>query len=342
MKNLFFILAVILTAQTVSLGQTPSEKSWTLIHERFATWCPYCGTWGWDLKENMLEEFKNDNVIFMSVDYSGDLTNPIAKEFDENFGGVGQPIFYVDGVNIAANASNGATKVAETRLEVDFKKDLPPFAALGLDATLNEETKTIDVKALVKYVQEVESGDYLLGLYLLEDVWANQASRTGLQLHKNVLVGSFLPNVFNNPIVSGKVNEGTEFNFSASLDNLSGKSTDYKVLGVIWTFNKKYLFHNGFITDVKLASSTKDVDTSNFNAYQDESGNIVVILDQDTDITNITEMMISDISGTIIKKISKNDINSKVLQISTNYVPGIHIITLNNGGIKTSKKVVLY
>ena len=347
MKNLFLIIAVIFTAQTMTQAQEVSEKSWTVIHERFATWCPFCGTWGWDLKERMLEEFKNDDVIFMSLDHSGDLTNDVAKEFDSNFKGSGQPIFYVNGVNINASSSNGSSKIQDTRLEVDYYKDLIPISALGLDATLNQDSKKIDVNALVRFVQEAESGDYYLGLYLLEDIWANQASRTGLQLHKNVLVGSFLPNVFNNHLTTGSVAQGTEFQMSGSIENISGDADNYKVMGVVWAYNNlenRFLFNNAYITDVKVKTSTKDKENAatNFNAYQAESGNIVVSFEGDTQLSSSSELILSEMSGSVIKKLSSKDLNTKSIQINANYVPGVHIITVKNGGVSTSKKIVLF
>ena len=101
MKNFFILLLFLIALQVQS--QTVSTKNWTLIHERTASWCPYCGTWGWDMKDRILTEFADEEVIFMAVHHSGDLTNPVAQQFGDNFGGFGQPIFFVDGVNINAD-----------------------------------------------------------------------------------------------------------------------------------------------------------------------------------------------------------------------------------------------
>ncbi len=347
MKNLFLIIAVIFTAQTMSQAQQVSEKNWTVIHERFATWCPFCGTWGWDFKDSILEEFKDDNVIFLSLDHSGDLNNPIATEFDKNFGGNSQPIFYVDGTDIKVSSSNGATKLQETRFEVDYKNGETPYSALGLEATLDIDTKTLSANALIRFIQGVESGNYYVGLYLLEDVWANQASRTGLQLHKNVLVGSFLPNVFDNHLISGRVDKDTEFQVSGSLENITGEAANYKVLGVVWAFNNlenKYLFNNAFVTDVQQTTSTKNTieNTIYFNAYQAESGNIVVNFEAETQLSTSSELTLTDMSGSVIKKLTAKDLNAKSIQIDANYTPGVHIITVINKGVSTSKKIALF
>lgn len=345
-KNLFLVIVAFFTMQTITNAQKINEKSWTLIHERFATWCPYCGTWGWDLKEQILEEFKNDNVIFMSVDYSGDLTNPTAKAFDSNFGGSGQPIFFVDGVNINATSNNGATKILETRFEVDFKKELPPYIGLGVLPVLNESGE-LTATTKMKFLQDVEGGYYFIGMYLLEDVLANQASKSGLQLHKNVLRASLLPEVFNNPVVNGPVTKDTEFEMTGSLSNINGDIEKYKVLSVIWTYypaNNNFRFHNAIISPVQKATSTNDATSENnlFTAYQAESGKIVIALDKNLRVSPKTEIIVSDLSGKIINQYSGNIIHNGTAQIETNYIPGLHIISLKNDGKVTSQKVMLY
>lgn len=345
MKNLFLLITVMLTVQTLTSAQDVNEKSWTLIHERFATWCPYCGTWGWDLKDQMLQEFENDNVIYMSVDYSGDLTNPTAKTYDENFGGSGQPLFYVDGVNINASSSNGATKVLETRWEVDYKKDELPFASVGIEAILDESSQSINANGTVKFLQDAEGGDYYFGMYLLEDVLYAQAGRTGISLHKNLLRASFLPEVFNNHLIYGKVDKGTEFKLSGTLYDTKTAKENYHVLGVIWTKNgNKYLYHNAFIVPVKSTTSTidKNDDTGSFTVYQAESGNIVVTLDKNMNVGSSSEVLLSDMSGKVIKRLTSRDVSSGSIQIKANYTPGVHVVTFNNGKQTTSKKIMLF
>jgi len=345
MKHLFIIIGIVFLSQSYSVAQEVSEKNWTLIHERFATWCPYCGTWGWDFKNQVLNEFKDDNVIFMALDYSGELTNSVAKEFDANFTGAGQPIFYVDGVNINVSSSNGTTKLIETRSEVDFKKNVLPYACVGIDARLDETSQSVTANAIVKFVQEVEGGDYYFGMYLLEDVNHSQASQQGTPLHKNVLVNNFLPNVFNNHLIYGKVDQGTEFKLSGTVGNVKAAKDKYHVLGVIWTKNNnKFLFHNAFISEVKSTTATSDVNNVNFTAYQAESGKIIVSLDKNFQLNPSSELILSDLSGKVIYQLSGSNLTTGKVQIDTRYTPGLHIVTLKNGSNQTtsSKKIMLF
>lgn len=343
MKNLIIVLLFASFCIQSSFGQEVNTKNWTLIHERTASWCPFCGSWGWSMKEQTINKFANDNVIFMAVHYSGDLMNPTSVEFGENFGGVGQPIFFVDGVNINVTESRIPTKLEETQLEVDFKKDLTTIAGVGITAKLDEVEKSISVDAKVEFLTDVEGGDYYFGLYLLEDVLNIQSGRTGVQLHKNVLRNSFLDNVFNNPLQTGAITQGTTFNISGKLDGLIAAKENYKVVGIIWTkVGNKYIFFNANIVPVSLTSSSKDDLTTNneFEVFQSESGNVVVKLTEEIK-KMYHRVLVTDISG---KTITSTDIlnqNDNLINISGQFNRGIHIVTLINDKDKVSKKIVL-
>lgn len=342
MKNLF--LFILIVAVQIVNGQEVNKKNWTLIHERTASWCPNCGTWGWTLKNRFIDEFKSDNVVFVAAHHSGDLINSTATEFGNNFAGGGQPIFYVDGFNINASSSNANTKIEETKLEVQFKKDATVIAGIGINANLNESTKTIKADAKIEFLSDVESGDYYFGLYLLEDVLNVQASRTGQQLHKNVLRNSFLPKTFENSLKFGAIKSGTVFNLSGTVVNVNAAKENYKVLGVIWTkVNGKFIFFNAFVTDVKSTSSTENttIGSTEFNVYQAESGNLVVNFNDHTNLTKDAVISVTDISGKVIKVVNVNGQNTKTLSIEAEYQQGMHVVTLTSGTQKTSKKIVL-
>lgn len=346
MKNIILTFSIIFsfTLNTQLSAQDASNESWSLIHERFATWCPLCGTWGWTLKERILDEFENDNVIFISEDYSGDLANNVSQKFDSNFGGNGQPLFFFDGSNSFANANNSDQIIQDFRAQVDFKRDFPPYAGVGLNAIYYEDTQSITVDAKVEYFQEVESGEFYMGLYLLENVWAPQQSRPGIPEHKNVLQASFLPEVFDNYIANGPVTKGRTFQFNGTLYGLTATPSNYKVVGIIWAKNgQKYLFHNAFITDVRVSSSTYDDVTSNsvLTTYQSESGSIIVSLDNNITLEPSAGILISDISGKTLKTVNFKNDGQRTVTIDMPYSPGIHIVTLRNGKQQITKKIVL-
>lgn len=340
MKKLVLLL-ILMCQLFVGQSQEVNKNNWVLIHERTATWCPFCGTWGWDVKQQILSQFANENVIFMAVHHSGDLMNPTSAEFGNNFGGSGQPLFFVDGVNINIASNNIATKLQETQWEIDYKKNETTMAGVGLKATLDQANQSLIVAAEVEFLAEVEAGDYYFGLYLLEDVLANQANRTGMQLHKNVLRRSLLDNVFNNPLQFGKIDQGTTFTFSTSTSGLTAAKENYRVVGIIWTkANNKYLFFNANMVDVEGVSSSSDVTKveADFNVFQSESGSIVLNFNHDNFAKN-SNIQVADISGKIITSTSYEGRTSQT--INANFGTGVHVVSINDGKNIVSKKIVL-
>jgi hypothetical protein len=345
MKKL--ILLLLFTYQFVGLNAQAAPKEWTLLHEYTATWCTNCGSWGWSLKEQILNKHQNDNLIFMAVHHNGgELENSTAKAFSANFGASGQPSFFMDLEDLRATPSNGAKIMTDIQDVLDFKKESLPYAEIKLNATLTEATQTLDVNAKIEFVNTVENGDFYFGLYLLEDVVASQASRTGPQVHKNVLRRSLLDNVFDNPMQSGEITAGTVFNFKSNTTGLSASKENYKVVGVIWTkVGNKFIFFNvANITNVvaSVPSSSSDIKSNNpsFYVYQAESGNIILNL-QDNNFSSNSIVTVTDINGKTITTTSLANAENQKLNISGNFVAGMHIVTITDGKRIQSKKIVL-
>ena len=336
---LFFALSMVnIQAQQIS------NKNWTFVHERTASWCPFCGTWGWTFKDSVLNKFTQANVIFTAVHHSGDLINQTATEMDANFGGSGQPIFYVDGFNINVNSGNINQKLSETQLELDFKASTAVIAGVGIDAVLSTATNTLSVNAKVEFLNPVEGGDYYLGLYLLEDVQNIQASRSGVQLHKNVLRRSLLPTTFGNALKAGAISKGTTFSVTTSTSSITTSRDKIKVVGILWNkVNNKFLFFNANQVNVGIpASSSDDVSIGDFKVYQAESGVVMINLKNiNTEKGGVINII--DVSGKIVatRSISKNDIGTTV-QISEPFAPGMHIVTFTSEKQKTSRKILIH
>jgi hypothetical protein len=343
MKNLIYLFFIVLSGFNQLNAQQASDKNWTLIHERAADWCPFCGTWGWEMKTKILEKFKNENVIFMAVHHSGGLNNPDATTFGDNFGGIGQPLFFVDGVNINANSNNINTKIEETLLEVDFKKSVQTLAGVGVEAYLSKVNNELTVNASVEFFTDIEGGDYYLGLYLVEDVLNSQASRQGLQLHESVLRRSLLPSTFGQSLQKAPINKGKVFTTSVTVPGIQSDRDKVKVIAVLWNYvNNKYLFFNANEVTVGIpASITKNStkDDNDFFAYQSESGNIVVKINNENFKSG--RLSISDVSGRILFTQLLNENQTQPLTIQKSFSNGMHIVTLSDGNLKISKKLIL-
>lgn len=343
MRNVFALLVLIFCALNQGNGQEVSSKNWTLIHERTADWCPFCGTYGWEMKTRIFEKFQNQNVIFMAVHHSGGLANATSQELGTNFTGQGQPIFYVDGVDINVSSNNITQRLEETQWEIDFKNELETIAGVGINATLGHSDNTLKVDARVEFFSAVPDGDYYLGLYLVEDLMHSQASRTGQQLHKQVLRRSLLDNNFGKQLQKGAVSKGSTFDISATISGITASRENYKVVGIIWNKTpSKYIFFNANMVNVGIpASSHEDIDNTELNTFQSESGSVVVDLSGFKQLNN-GKITLSDVTGKTIMTQEITDQNpSRKLYLEGNFSQGIHIVTVTQGKNKISKKIFL-
>jgi hypothetical protein len=346
---LFYSKFVFLTLFITSANaQEISKKNWTLIHERTADWCPFCGSWGWDMKNQILTKFANKDVIFMAVHHSGGLTNAVADTLSDNFGGVGQPLFFVDGVNINASSNNISTKLEETQLEVDFKASISVLAALGIEAELSETNKTLEAKAKVQFLEGVEDGDYYLGLYLLEDIMHIQSGRTGLQLHKNVLTKSLLSRTFGKSLRKGAIAKGTTFEVDAEISNVTTKRKDAKVLGVLWnkTTTGKYIFFNAFVTTPQTPSATNEtaLESTLLEINSTENQHLHISCVAKVPANTIGHIHISNIEGKVLdsKNIRFDDLSRMSASLSRPQQAGLYIISLLVNNQITSQKVYIH
>ena len=56
MKKIILLLSVFFYLGMNAIAQTVEAKQNTLITKKTATWCSFCGTWGWDFFENLVED----------------------------------------------------------------------------------------------------------------------------------------------------------------------------------------------------------------------------------------------------------------------------------------------
>lgn len=343
-----FIAIFMISFMTSSLmGQEVSTAQWTLVHERTADWCPYCGGWGWDLKDKIITTFKDKNLIFLAVHYSGGLQTPLTQAFAANFGGVSQPVFFEGSTDIGANSSNISTVITDLGAVVEFNDFSDAYAGVGLDAKLDDD-KNLTVNATVEILENVSSStsnsEYYFGLYLAEDVMHSQSGKTGLVLHENVLTKSFFTEDFGKLIAAGQLNKGTVYKYSGTLSNITNSVENLKVVGIIWSKpNDKYLFFNGNIANVSRISGTNDISNSlNFTAFQGESGDIKVEVTSDESLAG-AQVVLTDNAGKTIAKQSfiNGDAGKKSMSFRQNLETGIYYITLTKGD-KTLTKSVLY
>ncbi len=253
---LFFAFAITTNAQTLTDVQT------TLITKRTADWCPFCGTYGWTFTNKLKEKAVGTDAILWNVHYSGGLATPTTIALAKNFGGSGQPLFFLntDIDDIGVTSSNVAAKVDETISLVEAISSLGSLISMGSEALLSG--KDVSVSTKVKFKDAAESGEYYVGTYLIKNnlVWT-QASVGPNAVHNNILDQSLTPDFFGTKVAVAPIAKDAEFVAKASLQNLvlhNGKLADTKIIAVIWnkTNTGKYVFINAREIPIKLDNTS--------------------------------------------------------------------------------------
>jgi Outer membrane protein Omp28 len=247
MKKQSFTILIAALFLVQGIAQQVEQQQRSLLTKRTATWCPYCGTWGWNYFKGALEQ-NEDKAIYVAAHYSGNLFIKVADDISNNLGGGYQPRFFLDDIDQNVSSGNVAAKLATLKTLIDDNFAKAPIANSGFAPVFSNGE--IKVAAKVKFFQATQ-GDYYLGVYLLEDnVTAYQASIGDNAVHRFLLRQSFTEDSFGQPITNGDVATDQEFdlNYSLAIDEIEGH--DYEVLGIIWKKEgDKYLPVNVWSTD---------------------------------------------------------------------------------------------
>lgn len=221
------MLATALQAQSIEVPQTQMP----LITKRTATWCPLCGTWGWTLFRNLLED-NSDNAVLIAAHHSGDLQNAAASAITANFNAVSQPRFYVNNTDVGATSSNGATVRANVAAQVNAAAQATPAVQTGILALHNQGT--LNIYTRTQAFSDV-TGEIYLGTYLVEKtVIANQASVGPNAEHKNVLRQSLAGGDFGLQISQSGLTPDSDITAEISLPLGSYDPTNLEIITILW------------------------------------------------------------------------------------------------------------
>ncbi|MEO1262017.1 MAG: Omp28-related outer membrane protein [Bacteroidota bacterium] len=345
MNKKTFMLLVAALFIVKATAQQVEQKQRTLLIKTAATWCPPCGTWGWDLFEGMIED-NEENALLIAVHHSGLLENDINNDLFSNFGAVYQPMFFVDETNINATSSNASTKRSETAAAVtDVFNNQAPVANVGFTPTF--ANNKLSVNAKVKFYQETE-GEFYLSVYLMEDgVIEFQQSIGNNAVHKKIIRSGFTDDTFGELVTTGSVSADQEFDMSFELQIGEVAGYDYEVAGIIWKKeNDKYLPVNVWSTkNIETTSSVKDVDgIADFSVKPNvTSSQAVINIDLDENIKNLSLDLV-DINGKVISQINRGNFNkgSQTFFIDKSLVQnnGLFFVRLTDGKNVSTRKII--
>lgn len=252
MKTFLFSITCLFFALSLSAQQIQvPEQQYSLITKRTATWCPHCGNWGWTIFENLIAD-NSSKALLIAAHFSGDLINPTAVALTNNFGGFGQPLFFLNNDNQGVSSGNIAAKRNEIKEAVNDNFSMSPTAQTGMLLEVNNQQLTVFTKT--RFFNNSE-GDFYVGVYLIEkSVIHNQAGTQNDGNHKFVLRKSVTNDAFGEQIAEGNISAGAEYSFQSSLAvDANFDVINHMVATVIWEYDgEKYNFVNCNFSDVFL------------------------------------------------------------------------------------------
>lgn len=257
-KSTVIALVLLCAAYSAIFAQEVAEIQQSLITKRTATWCPYCGSWGWDFFKDLRDNV-SDKAVLIAAHFGGStLENPASLDFVDNLGGVSQPKFFVNNEIQAVTSGTVSDALTVIQNKVANNYLAAPLANVGLETSWNGAN--LELAAKTKFFQATE-GAYYLGIYLVEDfVLAAQASQSGQVEHMRILRAALTPTTFGDLLVDGPVEAGTEFTqtFPVSYSGFDMENLD--IVGIIWKKEgTKFMVVNVWAIDAKPElSSTGD------------------------------------------------------------------------------------
>lgn len=337
MKHLFSLIFV-LVISTFASAQIQTKP---LLTKRTATWCPNCGTWGWDAMKDIIDRYDGGQATVLALHYSGDLADQLNIDLASNFPQGGQPLFALNNTNLGFGSSSWAAKSEAIQADIDALNATAEKASLDLEALIDYSTNSISIMAQGQN-ESLSSGEYSLGIYLVSDaIEANQSS-IGMTKHFKIVYDKLTEETFGQPIFEGGATS-YEIEYSltydpADIDLFSERS----VVAILWkAVNGKYEVVN---TDSAMynptVSSTADIANSlDANVWQNEVGDLVVELNSEATATDATVTLYSLAGNAIATQTLQN--NKTVVSRSQFTEANIYVATIVSDGKIGTYKIYL-
>ncbi|MCB0557017.1 MAG: T9SS type A sorting domain-containing protein [Phaeodactylibacter sp.] len=347
----FLAFSLILCAQDITVPQTNKP----LVVKYTASWCPYCGTWGWTLFENLIADNSGD-ALLVAAHYSGNYQNPTALAWYGNDNVISQPVFFVNNENQGALSGNIATVRDAVRQKVQQINGQAPVVQAGLKAQV-DDTYTVEIETKARFFQDT-NGEYYLGVYLVEKSYVGyQASLGDNAQHKELLRLSATPGSFGELIANGNITAGTEveqsFTLTGAQMQLAGildlddlYNGDIEIATVIWKKDgAKYGAVNTNSTVVSIVSATKEEPdaVSRFNVLPNLISQQATVQLELAQALPMARLALYSLDGALLRSIYQGQLPEGVNNFTLdrgNLPGGIYFLQLASGNDVVSRKVI--
>lgn len=342
----FTLIFTMLTAMLSTQAQDVSNKQWTIMTKTSATWCGNCGSWGWDLFKEIIDDNQEKNVVIWTSHNSGDLDNDASVDINNGWGSFGQPQFFVNSDVISAGPNTTQNARAEINAYIDALLGFSALAGVGVDATYDGTTLSVTGKA--EFFTGLEDGNYHLAVYLLKDhIISNQASIGENADHRFVLSDKVTESSFGEQIINGNVDAGASFTINASKEIENVDLENDEVVIILWNLRSDgvYAFFNANRNSIQETGTSNTVDisgVSNITLRQNDSQATLDIQTEQNIGTVLTRLV--SIRGQIIKSKSINTTNgSNLVTYNTdNLTPGTYLIQATIDNKLHTEKIIVH
>jgi len=325
------ILALAILSFSFVFSAQAQLKQTPVFSKVTATWCPRCGTWGWDFMEEMKDMYNNGSeAVILGVHYSGNLQNPTAEWFADNLNPIGQPVFFIN--NTDQNVSTNWTgKIPTIQSDIETLNAEEPVQALSFASAYINENNEI-VANVTKSASSFDgSSEYYFGVYVFENNVEETQSPRGASSHPNVL-RDVMSNNFWGDLVSDNTTEITEEYTMALNDNWDANNVG--LVGILWRKSgSSYIFENSSVVyNVGLLSSAYELIDDAIVDVKSLATEITVSIDADEDYN----VSLVNPLGQIV---SQNRLYRNLSINTSNLVTGIYTLHISQGNQIMTKQV---
>ena len=332
---------VYLSAQEIIVPQTQRP----LIVKRTASWCSLCGGWGWNFFRALQEENQSKAVLWANH-YNGIYTNPTTTAIATNFGGVSQPVFFLNNQNQNVNSGNTSNALANIRNQVDAAYSSQPVVQSGIRMSI-QGGQTLIAQAKARFFQQT-SGEFYLGIYLVRSTFTGfQAGQGNNAEHKEVLWGHLTPTVFGSLIGNGTIQAGTEATVEGQIPLNGLDPLTLRVVTVIWrkqgdtynvvNANESTTYSQPTNTEEQLPEGLSSIKLFPNSAIDHLTLSLTAEQSLETDIA------LFSVSGKLMKTIFRGrlDAGEHAFRLNRDNIPsGIYLVKTSIGGRSHISKIV--
>lgn len=313
-----------------------AQNKTSVLTKVTATWCPNCGTWGWDYFEELKEVYSNDSkATLLGVHHSGDLRNDVSSWFANNLKFSYQPEFYHNNQDLNVTRNNWEDKVMEMESLVSAYHNESQSTGIGF---VNAYTENGEIICNISFDASAKSaGENYFAIYVFENNVENNQSSRGMSLHPNVL-RDVIGDSYNGELFTGEDENGNVvFQKEYRMDiNAEWDEDNVGLLAVIWKEdNGNYVVENASsVHNIGLLSSSNEILDSDLVSVIYRGHGIEISIDGDDD----SELYLFNNSGQLLDK--KNFNRTTTIETSQ-FVPGIYNIQIRQDQKVYTQQVIV-